>query len=305
MPKTKEVPQTEREEVQEAQGMTGTPIDPPEGTEVAEEAAAAGEGQNKQDEIWASAKERLRACLVPFNTRFAERLLRDALQESQGTTGPADELIRMEAEVRAVLDRLPVKARAAIETLMKVQAIEGLSIGVTWGNTIADEIWHSFEGIAQACRELPDDPDVKVLARACRLASDIKEPGYPQWQPQAPGEMTEPAESPAGEVADAAEPERRFRLDKAKGELRPLAEFLMGATHREKLIAVALNRLSNGDIEDVLGPNKAALYDGQIGWEIQQDWMDDVFRAADGNQQLPPAERAVAAFVVGMSLSAC
>jgi len=33
--------------------------------------------------------------------------------------------------------------------------------------------------------------------------------------------------------------------------------------------------------------------------------MDDVFRAADGNQQLPPAERAVAAFVVGVSLSAC
>lgn len=107
--------------------------------------------------------------------RFRKEVLTAAISEVSEITGKADLLIAMEAEVRKIYDNLGPKAKIAITALQELTRVASHSVGVDYGNEILFETFGNMESIEQAERELPEDPDVAILAEVHSLAHSINE----------------------------------------------------------------------------------------------------------------------------------
>ncbi len=137
------------------------------------------EGGPEEREIFDQALSGVRERVSIYAPPFRRQVLEAAMAEMEAMESQAGELIGMESRVREILARLPVKARAAFETLLRVNVLGDLEEGIDWGGAIVNEAWKGLEALQQARRELPDDPDVQVLERVCRLAGAIDGGDFP------------------------------------------------------------------------------------------------------------------------------
>jgi hypothetical protein len=65
--------------------------------------------------------------------------------------------------------------------------------------------------------------------------------------------------------------------------------------------AIALDVLINGDVQHRLHSERAGLYDGDIGHDLQADWAADVFGTLDeGNAG---EENVLAAYLAGLTIA--
>jgi len=108
--------------------------------------------------------------------RIAVAALRIVAGETRKILDMAGELNRMEPEIRAALDRLlGFKGKAVVGILEELASLEGLSLGVDFGNTLLYEELSNSDTTKSACREFAGDPDMQVLAKAYALAGQIRE----------------------------------------------------------------------------------------------------------------------------------
>ena len=87
-------------------------------------------------------------------------------------------------------------------------------------------------------------------------------------------------------------------LDKAHGEFKHLVRWLQGRSNSEKLAAVALSTLRDGDTETSI--RKLGLYDGEIGGDLDRDWTNDV-SAMVFDESLDGELAVIAAYVRGLN----
>jgi hypothetical protein len=102
--------------------------------------------------------------------------LRIVAAEPRKILDMAAELNRMEPEIRAALDRLlGFKGKAVVGILEELASLEGLSLGVDFGNKLLYEDLADADAIESACREWAGDADLQVLAQAYALAVRIRD----------------------------------------------------------------------------------------------------------------------------------
>ena len=108
-----------------------------------------------------------------YNKRFQYKILSAALDEVQPSIDAADKLAGMEGKVRAIYDRLPVRTKALIAILQRIQAVEGMSVGVDYGNDILFNVLCDEKFVEEALKENPEDEDLACLNEAYGLAELI------------------------------------------------------------------------------------------------------------------------------------
>jgi hypothetical protein len=102
--------------------------------------------------------------------------LRIVAAEPRKILNMATELNRMEPEIRAALDRLlGFKGKAVVGIVEKLASLEGLSLGVDFGNKFLYEDLADADAIESACREFAGDADLQTLGKAYALARQIRE----------------------------------------------------------------------------------------------------------------------------------
>ena len=101
--------------------------------------------------------------------------LQTMIAESRQSMDSVAQLRNLEADVRAIVDHLEPKAKAVIGMLERLSVLEGYNLGVDYGQKILHEELPDGDLIAQICRELPDDPDMPIVACASALAGEIKD----------------------------------------------------------------------------------------------------------------------------------
>jgi hypothetical protein len=230
----------------------------------------------------------VRRALGGLAVRCQRHVLQTVLDESQPVIEAADELLNMEAEIKAVVKHLPAGTRAIVGILESLVALDGETVGVDFGPGLLDSLRRDGPTIRAVCGDLCTDPDMGVLCRAYKLAARILDAEDPEGDeaPEAPA--TPEAEAPApGSAAD-----RLLTLDKARGELRPVARWLLDRSRPEKLMAVLSHELLKHETEI----RQQGLYGGDIGNDLLWDIEADMQAAAN-----PPAvqgnEAAALAFV--------
>ncbi|MCL5282612.1 MAG: hypothetical protein M1376_22220 [Planctomycetes bacterium] len=100
--------------------------------------------------------------------------LETAIAEVRETLDPADELKKMEGDIRLAILHLGPKAKTIMGVLEEISGLDGLNIGIEFGQQILREDIEDYERIDQSCKELADDPDIKIMARAHELAVKIE-----------------------------------------------------------------------------------------------------------------------------------
>jgi len=108
-----------------------------------------------------------------YNKRFQHKILSAALDEVQPSIDAADKLAGMEGKVRAIYDRLPVRTKALITILQRIQAVEGMSVGVDYGNDILFNVICDEKFVEETLKENPEDEDLACLNEAYGLAELI------------------------------------------------------------------------------------------------------------------------------------
>lgn len=105
--------------------------------------------------------------------RFQHEILSKLLARVEQVTDKADELLAMEDKVRAIYDRLDVRTKALFAVLNELARVDGMSVGVDYGNEIMYESLSDTSFVEAALAEHPDDADLAVLAEAYELAQLI------------------------------------------------------------------------------------------------------------------------------------
>jgi len=78
--------------------------------------------------------------LSPYNARFRKQVLSQVTASVSEVTGRADKLIELEDRIRAIVDNLSPKAKAALSAIAEISAVSGRGVGVDYGCEIEDEI---------------------------------------------------------------------------------------------------------------------------------------------------------------------
>ena len=102
-------------------------------------------------------------------------ILEAAVEQVNEVSDKASRLRNLKDRVYEIYDRLDVKAKAAITALLELAAAEGCSVGVDYGHELLYVTGRDKVCIEQARAELPDDPDIAVLAEAYELSSFINQ----------------------------------------------------------------------------------------------------------------------------------
>jgi len=88
----------------------------------------------------------------------------------------AEKLIDMKAKMRAVLKNLPLETRLILGMLDDMRILNGASIFGDFGSDfLCDDELCDPDAIAEGIKELEDDPNIRVLGRAWRLACQFAE----------------------------------------------------------------------------------------------------------------------------------
>jgi len=134
----------------------------------------ARQGQSPGNGHFRQAVEAVNKALSCHNALFRKQVLLAVMKDVSETTDRADRLIAMKDRIRAVVDGLDSKAKAAVSVLSEISGVSGLSVGVDYGCDIENEL-RGGNYVEQALNDYPDDPDVATLAEAHELASYISQ----------------------------------------------------------------------------------------------------------------------------------
>ena len=102
-------------------------------------------------------------------------ILEAAIEQVHRVSDKASRLRNLKDRVYEIYDRLDVKSKAAITALQELAGLEGCSVGVDFGYELLYVTGRDKVCIEQARAELPDDPDIAVLAEAYELSSFINQ----------------------------------------------------------------------------------------------------------------------------------
>jgi hypothetical protein len=109
---------------------------------------------------------------VDASPRALRRAIETVTLENRCTLDPVDEINAIEEEFRAAVDQLPPIARAAIGIIERVACLEGLSVGVDFGDDILNAL-RDEETIRAALVDSGNSETAATLARVHELAAAI------------------------------------------------------------------------------------------------------------------------------------
>ncbi len=194
--------------------------------------------------------------------------IQDELDLVEAACGVEDRFDAMRTAVEKAASQIDPKARLMFGLLFTIWAVDGVT-QIRW----PDELMQSFrEGIEEGCRTFGDDPHVKTLIHAYRLAQRItgEDDGDVDEVPVV--EVPEVAATEAG----PAVAQRRCTLDKAHPELSQMVGWMLAQPFHVRLAAILMNTL----LLHETSIKKNGQYKGDIGNDIVKDWESDVLLAA-------------------------
>jgi hypothetical protein len=214
--------------------------------------------------------------------------IQDELDLVEASCSVEDQFDAMRAAVEAAASQIDPKARLMFGLLFTIWAVDGVT-QIRW----PAELMQSFEdGIEEGCRTFGDDPHVKTLVRAYRLAQRItgEDEGEADVD-EVPALDTGPTVEPAATTEGTG---RQCTLDKAHPELKQVVGWMLAQPFRVRLAAILMNAL----LLHETSIKEDGQYKGDIGNDIIKDWENDVLLAA-GNAEYLNSVGGIEAALVG------
>lgn len=120
----------------------------------------------------------LRRCWeeLSYYTPAAQKaILKMVTNELSLVTIRINKLAKKERQIRRICDNLDTKTKCVVAVLQELAAVEGCSVGVDFGSDLLHAQLRNSNVVKQACKELPEDPDIICLAEVYELANFINQ----------------------------------------------------------------------------------------------------------------------------------
>ncbi len=244
-------------------------------------------------------------CRQPAELRG--QILSMAVKQARTRARRATRLGQMEERFAAALSGLDARTKAVLRIVNDAEDVDG---------EINSDFLNVWKALARQwpVKPLRGEPAAAELLAIHDLILLLDEAASGEPQPTEEGQGTEAPEMEAAPSAIAAEisaeelgkpegsaHEPRLQLEKAEGEFRALVQWLQARTIEERVTAEVFAILLDGDISDSI--TKRNLYSGNIGADLDGDWMDDLTEIMEEparRQAASPELLAVASYTMGM-----